>query len=56
MFVHKTNSPSFEKSPLQKGNHAKKPLSKHEILKCIIGTELDAPKYKSSAHMRQKQT
>jgi hypothetical protein len=38
-------------SPLQKGNQAKKPLSKDEILNCIIGTEQERPKYKPGAPM-----
>jgi hypothetical protein len=38
-------------SPLQKGNQARKPLSKDEILNCIIGTEHERPKYKPSAPM-----
>jgi hypothetical protein len=36
-------------SPLQKGNQVKKPLSKDEILHCVIGTEHDRPKYKPGA-------
>jgi hypothetical protein len=39
------------KSPLQKGNQARKPLPKDEILNCIIGTEQDRPKYKPGAPM-----
>jgi hypothetical protein len=38
-------------SPLQKGNQARKPLSKDEILYCVNGTEQDQPKYKPSAPM-----
>ena len=38
-------------SPLQKGNQARKPLSKDEILNCIIGTEQERPKYKPGAPM-----
>jgi hypothetical protein len=38
-------------SPLQKGNHARKPLSKDEIFNCIIGTEQERPKYKPGAPM-----
>jgi hypothetical protein len=38
-------------SPLQKGNQARKPLSKDEILNCIIGTEQERPKYKHGAPM-----
>jgi hypothetical protein len=38
-------------SPLQKGNQARKPLSKDVILNCVIGTEQDRPKYKSGARM-----
>jgi hypothetical protein len=37
--------------PLQKGNQARKPLSKDEILNCIIGTEQERPKYKPGAPM-----
>jgi hypothetical protein len=37
--------------PLQKGNQARKPLSKDEILNYVIGTEHDRPKYKSGAPM-----
>jgi hypothetical protein len=40
-----------KQSPLQKGNQAKKPLSKDEILNCVNGTERDRPKYKPSAPM-----
>jgi hypothetical protein len=40
-----------KQSPLQKGNQARKPLSKDEILNCIIGTEQKRPKYKSDALM-----
>jgi hypothetical protein len=36
-------------SPLQKGNLAKKPLSKYEILNCINGTKRDRPKDNPSA-------
>jgi hypothetical protein len=36
-------------SPLQKGNQARKPLSKDEILNCVNGTEQDRPKYKPCA-------
>jgi hypothetical protein len=36
-------------SPLQKGNQARKPLSKDEILNCVNGTEQDRPKYKLGA-------
>jgi hypothetical protein len=39
------------KSPLQKGNQARKPFPKDEILNCIIGTEQDRPKYKPGAPM-----
>jgi hypothetical protein len=38
--------------PLQeepKGDQASKPLSKDEILNCVIGTEQDRPKYKPGA-------
>jgi hypothetical protein len=38
-------------SPLQKGNQARKPLSKDEILNCVNGTEQDRPKYKPGAPM-----
>jgi hypothetical protein len=38
-------------SPLQKGNQARKPLSKDEILNCVNGTEKDRPKYKPGAPM-----
>jgi hypothetical protein len=38
-------------SPLQKGNQARKPLSKDEILNCIIEIEQERPKYKPSAPM-----
>jgi hypothetical protein len=38
-------------SPLQKGNQARKPLSKDEILNYVNGTERDRPKYKSGAPM-----
>jgi hypothetical protein len=38
-------------SPLQKGNQARKPLSKDEILNCVNGTEQERPKYKPSAPM-----
>jgi hypothetical protein len=38
-------------SPLQKGNQARKPLSKDEILNCITGTEYERPKYKPGAPM-----
>jgi hypothetical protein len=38
-------------SPLQKGNQARKPLSKDEILNCIIETEQERPKYKPGAPM-----
>ena len=38
-------------SPLQKGNQVGKPLSKDEILNCIIGTEQERPKYKPGAPM-----
>jgi hypothetical protein len=37
--------------PLKKGNQVRKPLSKDEILNCIIGTEQERPKYKPSAPM-----
>jgi hypothetical protein len=37
--------------PLQKGNQVRKPLSKDEILNCIIGTEQERPKYKPGAPM-----
>jgi hypothetical protein len=37
--------------PLQKGNWARKPLSKDEILNCVIRTEYDRPKYKPGAPM-----
>jgi hypothetical protein len=36
-------------SPLKKGNQARKPLSKDEIINCIIGTEQERLKYKPSA-------
>jgi hypothetical protein len=39
----------LRQSPLQKGNQARKPLSKDEILNCIIGTEQKQPKYKLGA-------
>jgi hypothetical protein len=38
-------------SPLQEGNQARKPLSKDEILNCIIGIEQERPKYKPRAPM-----
>jgi hypothetical protein len=38
-------------SPLQKGNQARKPLSKDEILNYIIGTEQVRPIYKPGAPM-----
>jgi hypothetical protein len=38
-------------SPLQKGNQARKSLSKDEILNCVNGTEQDRPKYKPGAPM-----
>jgi hypothetical protein len=38
-------------SPLQKGNQARKHLSKDEILNCVNGTEQDRHKYKLGAHM-----
>jgi hypothetical protein len=38
-------------SPLQKGNQARKPLSKDEILNFVNRTEQDRPKYKNSAPM-----
>jgi hypothetical protein len=38
-------------SPLQKGNQARKPLSKDEIFNCVNGTEQDRPKYKAGAPM-----
>jgi hypothetical protein len=38
-------------SPLQKGNEARKPLSKDEILNCVNGTEQDRAKYKPGAPM-----
>jgi hypothetical protein len=38
-------------SPLQKRYQARKPLSKDEILNCVIGTEQDRPKYKPGAPM-----
>jgi hypothetical protein len=38
-------------SPLQKGNQARKPLSKDEILNYVNGIEQDRPKYKPSAPM-----
>jgi hypothetical protein len=38
-------------SPLHKGNQARKPLPKDEILNCIIGTEQERPKYKFGAPM-----
>jgi hypothetical protein len=38
-------------SPLQKGNQARKPLSKDEILNCVNGTEQDQQKYKPGAPM-----
>jgi hypothetical protein len=41
-------------SSLQKGNQAKKPLSKDEILNCVIGTEQERPKYKPGAPMLSK--
>jgi hypothetical protein len=37
-------------SPLQKENQARKPLSKYEILNCIIGVEQE-PKYKPGVSM-----
>jgi hypothetical protein len=40
-----------KQSPLLKGNQARKPLSKDEILNCVIGTELDRQKYKPGAPM-----
>jgi hypothetical protein len=36
-------------SPLQKENQDKKPLSKDEILNCIIGTKQERPNYKPDA-------
>jgi hypothetical protein len=39
----------LRQSPLQKGNQARKPLSKDEILNFIIGTEQERPKYMPSA-------
>jgi hypothetical protein len=42
------------KSPLQKGNQARKPLSKDEILNCVNETEQDRPKYKPGAPMLSK--
>jgi hypothetical protein len=38
-------------SPLQKGNQTRKPLSKDEILNCIILTKQEWPKYKPGAPM-----
>jgi hypothetical protein len=38
-------------SPLQKGNRARKPLSKDEIFNCANGTKQDRPKYKPGAPM-----
>jgi hypothetical protein len=38
-------------SSLQKGDQARKPLSKDEIRNCIIGTEQQRPKYKPGAPM-----
>jgi hypothetical protein len=38
-------------SPLQKGNQARRPLSKDEILDYVNGTEEDQPKYKPGAPM-----
>jgi hypothetical protein len=38
-------------SPLQKGDEARKPLSKDEVLNYVIGTEQDQPKYKPGAPM-----
>jgi hypothetical protein len=38
-------------SPLQKGNQARKPLYKYEIINCIIGTEQERTKYKLGAPM-----
>jgi hypothetical protein len=38
-------------SPLQKGNEAMKPLSKDEILNCIIRTGQERPKYNPGALM-----
>jgi hypothetical protein len=43
-------------SPLHKGNQARKPLSKDEILNCVIGTEQDRPKYKLGAPMLSEAT
>jgi hypothetical protein len=39
---------------MQKGKQARKPLSKDEILSCIIGTEQERPKYKPGAPMLSK--
>jgi hypothetical protein len=36
---------------MQKGNQARIPLSKDEILNCVNGTEQDRPKYKPGAPM-----
>jgi hypothetical protein len=41
-------------SPLQKGYQARKPLSKYEILNCVIGAEQEHPKYKPGAPMLSK--
>jgi hypothetical protein len=38
-------------SPLHKGNKSSKPLSKDEILTCVIWIEQDRPKYKPGAPM-----
>jgi hypothetical protein len=40
-----------KQSSLQKGNQDRKPLSKDDILNCIIRTEQERPKYKPGAPM-----
>jgi hypothetical protein len=43
-------------SPLQKGNQARKPLSKDEILNCVNGTEQERPKYNPGAPLLSEST
>jgi hypothetical protein len=41
-------------SPLQKGNQARKPIPKDEILNRVNGTEQDRPKYKPASLILSK--
>jgi hypothetical protein len=48
---NKYSSLCNRRSPLQKGNQARKPLSKDGILNYVNGTEHDRPKYKPGSPM-----